>query len=413
MRYSALSTARSGRWITGIVGFGILVAAAPASGDPLEDRIPAGMLIEMVDPTLCAPPPEDMSDDELIAMLDSDDPAMAPPVSGSWEHDGEEWRAYGQGWFNDGSSGPVVGTMIMLRSESDALQFLCLVVSPHTDTLMLHGEAALVGPDVESIDGDTFMAMGMLGERRAGIGEVLADSGSVTFEQVDDDTLEWSMTFDGLIIGMDQQLLDEGGSLTLEGELSRDDAMRVADWGSDDLADASAPAVDEEQLAAVREAFLDDLRLEIEPVLTPDNSDLVRNTVYRYDYDTFASQSDDSGWRSTREYFFYQDGEQLVPFQRPSSDADLSSFFDGLLASDFVLDEDSAEDFRDLLMTLTGEDFFEEEDVQLDNIVNHRPEEWIYFTGTFFDDYKAFVVYTDDEGRPEKVLYRLRQQPAS
>jgi hypothetical protein len=138
----------------------------------------------------------------------------------------------------------------------------------------------------------------------------------------------------------------------------------------------------------------------------------VQHTVYRYDYDTFASTSDEGGWRSSRETFFYRDGEQLVPFHRPSTDMDMV-FFEGLVDPDFVLDEASADDFRKLLMTLTGEDFFDEDEVKLDNIVNFRPDEWIFFTGTFFDDYKAFVAYTDDEGRVEKVVYRLRQQPAS
>ncbi len=175
-------------------------------------------------------------------------------------------------------------------------------------------------------------------------------------------------------------------------------------------ASASEP---EEQLAGVKALFLEDIRLEVEPVVTPESSDIVQSAVYRYDYDTFASLADDSGWRSTREHFFYRHEDQLVPFQRPSSDTDLSGFFGDLLASDFVLDDASAADFRNLLMTLAGEDFFEEEDVKLDNIINFRPAEWVFFTGTFFDHYKAFVAYTDDDGRVEKVLYRLKHQPVS
>ncbi|AMC99440.1 hypothetical protein [Halomonas chromatireducens] len=414
MAFSALSSTGA-RWTTSLMGGGLLVAVmAPASADPLEERMPPGMLIEMVDPTLCSPPPEEMSDAEIIAMLDSDDPQMAPPIVGAWERQDERWRVYGQGWFNDSSSGLVVGTMLMLRSEGDELQYLCMVLSPHAETAMVEGEAALVGPDVETIDGDTFMAMGILGERREGLGEVLADAGSVHFEQAAEDTLEWRLTFDGRLTGIDEQP-QEGTeiSLRLEGELSRDSSMRVVDWGRDDLVDASAPSVSEEELAEVKALFMEDMRLEVEPVVTPDNNDIVQRTVYRYDYDTFASLSDDSGWRSTREHFFYQDGDRLRPFQRPSSDTDLSAFFGGLLDPGFVLDEATADDFRELLMTLTGEDFFEEEDVKLDNIINFRPDEWIFFTGTFFDHYKAFVVYTDDDGHPDKVLYRLKQQPTS
>ena len=419
MSMSAFASSRTG-WAAGLMGAGLLVAAAPSGADPLEERMPPGMLFEMVDPTLCMMPPEEIADDEMLAMLDSDDPEMAPPVAGSWEHQDERWRVYGQGWFNvSDSSGLVAATDLILRSDSDELQYLCLVLSPHEETLMVTGEADLVGPEVETLDGDTFMVVGLLGGRDGGDfapqAEVLTDTGSVSLERPAEDILEGSLEFGGRLVDMEGQPLEgDEVSLTLEiGELTQDASMRVANWGRDDLVDASAPSVSEEELAEVKALFRDDIRLEVEPVVSPESSDIVQRTVYRYDYDTFASRSDDSGWRSTREYFFYRDGEQLVPFQRPSSDTDLSDFFGDLIASDFVLDEGSADDFRELLITLTGEDFFEEEDVKLDNIVNHRPDEWIFFTGTFFDDYKAFVAYTDDDGRPEKVLYRLRQQPAS
>ncbi|WP_445003475.1 hypothetical protein [Halomonas mongoliensis] len=400
------------RRAAGLLGAGLLLSAS-AGADPLEERMPAGLLIEMVDPTLCAPPPAEVADAEILAMLDSDDPEMAPPMTGVWEHEGERWRAYGQGWFNDGSRGRIAAAELILRSDEDLLHYLCLVLSPHAETSMTEGEAALVGPAVETIEGDTFMAMGLLGERQQGIGEVLADTGSVRFEPLAEDALAWQLSFDGQLLGMDAQPMEESIALTLEGELARDDRMRVVDWGSDELVDAAAPAVSEEELAEVRALFMEDISLELEPVLTPESSELVRRTVYRYDYDTFASLSDDSGWQSTRQHFLYRDGEQLVPFQRPTGDVDLSDFFAGLLAPDFVLDEGSAGDFRELLITLTGEDFFDEEEVQVDNVVNFRPDEWLFFTGTFFDHYKAFAVYTDDEGRPEKVLYRLKQQPAS
>lgn len=396
----------------GLLGAGLLLATA-SGADPLEERMPANMLIEMVDPALCAPPPEDVSDAELLDMLDSDDPQMAPPIVGSWEREEGEWRAYGQGWFNHSRRGLVAGTMLILRSDSDALHYLCLVLSPHAETSMKEGEAALVGPDVETIDGDTFMAMGLLGERRDGIGEVLAESGSVRFESLTEDSLAWHLTLEGQLLGLDAEPRESGISLTLEGELERDTEMRIVDWGREDMADAATPEVSEEELAEVEALFRDDIRLELEPVLTPESSDLVGRTVYRYDYGTFASLEDGSGWQSTRQHFLYRDGDQLVPFQRPSSDVDLSDFFAGLLAPDFVLDEHSADDFRELLITLTGEDFFDEQEVQVDNIVNFRPDEWLFFTGTFFDHYKAFAVYTDDDGHPEKVLYRLRQQPAS
>src|SRR5690554_7662759 len=39
-----------------------------------DDRPPADFLLEMIDPSLCLVPPADMSDAEIIAMLDSDDP---------------------------------------------------------------------------------------------------------------------------------------------------------------------------------------------------------------------------------------------------------------------------------------------------------------------------------------------------
>lgn len=415
MTFPPLDSKRA--WRTAVLmGGGLLaVAAVPVAASELEERMPASMLIEMVDPTLCAPPPSDMSDTEIIAMLDSDDPEMAPPIAGAWEQQDARWRAYGHGWFNDSSSGLVVGTMLMLRSDSDELRYLCMVLSPHADTSMVGGEAALVGPDVETIDGDTFMAMGMLGERRDGLGEVLAEAGSAHFEQTGADTLDLSLTFDGRLVGMDEQAPGNAAIyLSLEGELNRDSRMRVVDWGRDDLVDTSAPSVSEELLAEVKALFRDDIRLEVEPIVTPESNAIVQFPVYRYNYNTFDAQSGDSSRPRTNEGFFYRnDEDQLLPFQRPTSDTDLSTFFSGLLATDVILDETTADDFRELLITLTGEDFFEEQDVKLDNIVNFRPDEWIFFTGTFFDHYKAFVVYTDEKGHPEKVLYRLKQQPAS
>ncbi|MFY0989777.1 hypothetical protein [Halomonas sp. C05BenzN] len=419
MMSSVIASARAWRTV-GLVGVGMLVAAAaPTTASELEERMPPGLLIEMVDPTLCSMPSEEVGLSEILDVLDSDDPEMAPPIAGAWERQDESWRAYGQGWFNESSRGLVAATELILRSDSDELHYLCMVLSPHAETSMVEGEAALVGPWVEVVDGDTFMVLGMLrtlteryDRNDTLLGEVMIDAGSLRLERVAEDALEGSLTFDGHLVGTDAKPLEDARiSLTIEGELSRDSSMRVVDWGSDDLVDASAPTVSEEELAEVKALFIEDIRVEVEPVLTPDSSDIVRSTVYRYDYDTFASRSDDSGWRSTREHFFYRHGEQLVPFQRPSSDTDLSAFFGGLLAADFVLDDDTADDFRALLITLAGEDFFEEEDVKLDNIINFRPDEWIFFTGTFFDHYKAFVVYTDDEGRPEKVLYRLKQQP--
>ncbi|EWH03415.1 hypothetical protein [Halomonas sp. BC04] len=419
MTFSALSSTRICRTVSRM-GAGLLVSVTTqASASELEDRMPPDMLFEIVDPAFCMMPPEEVSDAELIAMLDSDDPEMAPPITGDWEHQGERWRAYGQGWFNvSDSSGLIATTELILRSDGDELQYACMVLSPHVETAMVEGEAALVGPEVETLDGDTFMVVGLLGGRHDGgldpQAEVFVDAGSVHFEQAAEEALEGRLDFAGRLVDRQGQA-GEGAemSLTLEGEWARDSSMRVADWSRDDLVDASAPTVSEEELAEVKALFLDDIRLEIEPVVTPDGSDLVQRIVYRYDYDTFASLSDDSGWRSTREHFFYHDGERLVPFQRPSSDMDLSTFFGGLLAPDFVLDEASADDFRTLLITLAGEDFFDEEDVKLDNIINFRPDEWIFFTGTFFDHYKGFVVYTDDDGQPEKVLYRLKQQPVS
>lgn len=407
-------------WTASLMGAGLLAAGvAQTNASELEERMPADMLFDMVDPTLCMMPPQEVDDAALVAMLDSDDPEMAPPVTGDWEHRGERWRAYGQGWFNvSDTSGMVAATELILRSESDELQHLCLILSPHQGTQMVAGEADLVGPTVEGVDGDTFMVVGLLGERLDGEfapqAEVLTQTGSLDLERPADDILAGSLAFDARLVDMQGQPLENAeASLTLEvGELHRESAMRVVNWGSDDLQEAAAPAVSEEELAEVRQLFLDDIRLEVEPVLTPGNSDIVQHTVYRYDYDTFATLSEDSGWRSSRETFFYRDGEQLVPFQRPSTDMDLP-FFVGLVDPDFVLDESSADDFRTLLKTLTGEDFFDEDEVKLDNIVNVRPDEWIFFTGTFFDHYKAFAAYTDDEGRVEKVVYRLKQQPAS
>jgi hypothetical protein len=276
MPISAHCLARPGRAVS-LMGAGLLAAGvAQAGASELEDRMPPGMLFEMVDPTLCMMPPEEIDDAALVAMLDSDDPDMAPPLTGAWESQDERWRAYGQGWFNvSDSSGLVAATELILRSESDELKYLCLILSPHQGTRMVAGEAGLVGPTVESVDGDTFMVVGLLGERDGETfdpqAELLTRSGNLELERPADDSLTGSLAFDAQLVDMQGQPLEDGeASLRLEiGELHREPAMRVVNWGSDDLDEVSAAGVSEEELAEVRALFLDDIRLELEPVLTP------------------------------------------------------------------------------------------------------------------------------------------------
>ncbi|WP_355660885.1 hypothetical protein [Halomonas salifodinae] len=199
-----------------------------------DERPPADFLLEMIDPSLCLVPPADMSDAEIIAMLDSDDAQMAPPVSGTWRQDGD-WQAVGQGNFNTGSNGLVAGTELVLRSADDRLRFLCLGLARHVDTHMTEGQADLVGPEVATVSGDTFMVVALVGGRDGDTfvpqDELLTDSGSLSLVRSDDETMSGSLTLTGRL---GDEASAETVSLELElTELWHHDGMRVVDWDHD------------------------------------------------------------------------------------------------------------------------------------------------------------------------------------
>lgn len=203
-----------------------------------DDRPPADFLLEMIDPSLCLVPPADMSDAEIIAMLDSDDPEMAPPVSGTWRQGGA-WQVAGQGNFNHGSNGLVASTELVLRHGDDRLRFLCLGLARHVDTYMTEGQADLVGPEVKAVSGDTFMVVALVGDRHDGAfvaeQELITERGTLSLTQVDKQAMTGSLTLEGRLEGQAPE-----AAVTLEldlTELWHHDGMRVVDWDNEQLAE--------------------------------------------------------------------------------------------------------------------------------------------------------------------------------
>src|SRR5690554_1944796 len=185
-----------------------------------DDRPPADFLLEMIDPSLCLVPPADMSDAEIIAMLDSDDPEMAPPVSGTWRQGGA-WQVAGQGNFNHGSNGLVASTELVLRHGDDRLRFLCLGLARHVDTYMTEGQADLV--------------VALVGDRHDGAfvaeQELITERGTLSLTRVDKQAMTGSLTLEGRLEGQAPE-----AAVTLEldlTELWHHDGMRVVDWDNE------------------------------------------------------------------------------------------------------------------------------------------------------------------------------------
>ena len=149
--------------------------------------------------------------------------------------------------------------------------------------------------------------------------------------------------------------------------------------------------------------FLDDIQTEFTQVASAETSEVLQHSLYQLAYTPFSSLIEDSGRQLERERIVYEHEGQLYAFWTPTTNMDMP-FFDNLVDPDFRLDESSASAFRDLLITVSGDDFFES--VDTDDIQYHDGE-WVFLTGTFFSDYKGYVVHVDDTGHVEGVSYDL------
>lgn len=199
-----------------------------------DERPPADFLLEMIDPSLCLVPPAEMSDAEIIAMLESEDPQMAVPVSGIWQQN-DAWQVGGSGSFNTGSNGLVASAELVLRSADDRLRFLCLGLARHVDTHMTEGQADLVGPEVATVSGDTFMVVALVGDRHDGAfvaeQELITEQGALRLTRVDEEAMTGTLTLEGRLAG---QASEEAVRLDLDlTELWHFEGMRVVDWDHD------------------------------------------------------------------------------------------------------------------------------------------------------------------------------------
>jgi hypothetical protein len=403
-----------------------LAPVAPVYADEAEP-FPTRMLLEMVDPLLCTVPPAEFADADVFAILRSEDPDEAPPIGGTLTAD-QTWRVGGAGYYNTSPShGMVIGADLALYDEAESLLFLCLALLPHEDTRIVAGPARLVGPDAETVTDDTFMAIGLMGEREGdrfvARSELITERGRMVLKQAPTDTLDGYLVLSGRL----EPLPGQPGSVeavTLELDLKaleRLSEMQVVNWDDGDVGDAMAeveapaaavaePAADAADLDEIIALFLADISVTLTPVLTAADSAIIAHTLYAYEYTTFASQGDRGGWYSTGSKFLYRSGDALIAYdENPSTDVERIAFFDALIDPDFVLDATSATDFRALLFTLAGEHFFSS--VPVDPIVHSQPGEWAFLAGTFFDSYKAFVVSTDASGRVTGVGYKLAYAP--
>lgn len=163
----------------------------------------------------------------------------------------------------------------------------------------------------------------------------------------------------------------------------------------------------ENELEEVEALFLDDIQTEFTQVASAAASDMLQHNLYQLAYTPFSSRADESGRSLGRERILYAHEGELYPFWRPTTNMSMP-FFDNLIDADFRLDTDSARAFRNLLVTLSGDDFFDP--VETDAIQQHDGE-WVFLTGTFFSDYKGYVVRVNQAGHVEGVSYDLKYMP--
>lgn len=162
-----------------------------------------GFVFEMVDPGFCEVPPADVTDADIIAMLNmhfDEIPLrgeLTGPISG---------KVYGGGYYKKFYNGLVASFNNYIILADDEVLSLCMVVVPVKDTDLTEGTATLVGPAPDSIDGQTFLAIIQIAERDdtglKSLGTLVGGTGSITFVVPSEDILRGNLDLTGRIDGI-------------------------------------------------------------------------------------------------------------------------------------------------------------------------------------------------------------------
>lgn len=156
--------------------------------------------------------------------------------------------------------------------------------------------------------------------------------------------------------------------------------------------------------ADIRKKLLEDMVVDLSPLRGEGLRDVLHRTVWELEV-TLLPQEDQGGRARSNQtdLVFLADGE-LKRIVSPSTNMPLPYFLD-LIDPEFRLNDESAPVFQQMLKSLMHRRFFDE--IEPD-IVQVDDETWHFYTGTFFDDLKAFVVTVNDAGKVVAVHYHLR-----
>lgn len=161
------------------------------------------------------------------------------------------------------------------------------------------------------------------------------------------------------------------------------------------LASTVAGAADQFQ-----ERFLSNISLEVTPKGEQYVGDIIQSPVYKVRFEAFPGHSFSPSYAIIE---VFDSGDDLVPVVVPSTNEDLP-YFNQLVHPDFQLDTSSAADFEAMLIAVMPGDFFDDD---RSDSVETSDGRWIFYTGTFFDKRKGFVIDLNESGQITGVSYSL------
>ncbi|MCC5849193.1 MAG: hypothetical protein JJU29_13990 [Verrucomicrobia bacterium] len=154
----------------------------------------------------------------------------------------------------------------------------------------------------------------------------------------------------------------------------------------------------------IRKKLLEEIVMDLSPMRGEALDQVLRTTVWELEVTLLPDEDQGGRARANQtDRIFLADGT-LRRIVSPSTNMPLPYFMD-LIDPEFQLTEETAPVFKQMLQSLMHRRFFD--DIEPD-IVRIDDETWHFYTGTFFDDLKAFVVSVNEEGNVTAVHYNLR-----
>lgn len=169
----------------------------------------------------------------------------------------------------------------------------------------------------------------------------------------------------------------------------------------------SLPALSQDS-GEIETLFRDGMLLEIEPMDVAGADGVLTAPLFRLRYSLFPDPEARDPFRGVtagKHVVWIRDGELTPVFGLAylSTDSELEEM-DGLIDPSFRLDQDTADDFMDVLRTVMGRDQFESVPVEP---IQNEGNTWYFINGDFLSYYKGFVVTVDDQGTITDIDFEL------